>query len=105
MFLAKASNITVNGNETKTIISETDIDSQSLVVVRIKANYAMTFKLYLYDTDFDENDPYYTKTLTANKTLTVSIGERFRFLRVLVTNSDTNPHKVILCTVRGRGGQ
>ena len=103
--LEEASNIPINANATNVeVIPETSIEAYKYKTVSIRADYALTFKLYAYDdpNEFDTADLYYTANLTANRTSTYSFEEDFRLAKVLVDNPNTVGHTVTRCRVKGR---
>ena len=104
--LAEVSDVSVGaGASDVEVISETSIETNKFKTFDIKADYALDLKIYCYDdpADFDAADPYYTATLTANRTSPYSWEEDFRYCRVLVDNPDgVAGHTVTRSRLKGR---
>ncbi|RLE86269.1 MAG: hypothetical protein DRJ67_07630 [Thermoprotei archaeon] len=104
--VALARNVGVPANATGVeLIGETDVSAYKSKTITVKADYALTLKVYCYDdpSDYDSADPYHQATLDAGRAYTVRIEDEFMYVRLLVDNPDTADHVVYYAYVKGRG--
>ena len=102
--LKEVSNVVAAAGADTTVISETSIEDYKYKTITIKADYALEVKVYCYDSssEYDANDPYYSTTLTANKTKVISFEEDFKYCRIVVNNPDSSSHTVTFARLKGR---